>query len=110
MTLRTSVSYNAFHLPRLAGGVGMQTATVIWLIVAMLISFTDYMVMWFVYLGLGLGVQKALAWFFGRDHKLFEVNVLYDQSADFYDIGRNPKSVGFVGMVRPPKIGKDLPC
>lgn len=108
--LRISTSYNAFHLPRLAGGVGMGTAFCIWTPLIFIMQFVDSITAWLVIAIVLYGLQRAIAWFIQSDHKIFEAYTLYEQSKDSYDAGRYRNNRGFVGMTRVRGLGKDLPC
>ena len=110
MSLRVSRSTRAFHLPRLAGGVGMKVGTNIWAPVGSLALLGDSVWLAIILIVVAATVHASLAWFFKKDHKLFESYAIYIETKDVYDAGASSSAEGFLGMMRVKGFGKGIPC
>lgn len=109
-TIRISRSYRAFHLPRLAAGVGMSVGTYIWLGVMVCFTMTDSILLWIIFPCIGLVVHTMLAWFFKHDQHLFEAYALHVETQDVYDVGSSPAAMGYTPFVRSAGLGKGMSC
>ena len=110
MSLRISRSTRAFHVPRLAGGVGMKVGTNIWAPVGSLALLGDSLLFAVILVLMAATVHASLAWFFKKDHKLFESYAVYIETKDQYDVGSSMAAEGFTGMSRVNGFGKGIAC
>lgn len=106
--MRTSISYGAFHRPRLAAGVGMKTGTMIWGGALFVGSVLDSPVGFTLMAVIAGSLHLAIAWAFAKDHKLFEAYAMYVQIEDVYDAGISVKQNSI--SPRPKGFGKDIQC
>jgi hypothetical protein len=110
MSLRVSHSYRAFHLPRLTAGVGLKTGANIWSTALGLTVVADSYILGILFILIAATTHLALAWFFKKDHKLFESYAVHMEAKDKYDAGCVNGAKGFANMTRTKGYGKGLSC